>query len=87
MSRSTIPGSKKFKFREAYRQVCIYSFPKDKLKHFNYKKKTRFENIEDIEILRFLELGIRVKMIELSNKSIAVDTKKDLNKVRKLIYK
>ncbi len=87
MSRSTIPASKKFKFKEAYKQVCIYSFPKEKLKKFQNKNKTRFEKIEDIEILRYLELGHKVKMIRLSSKSISVDTKKDLNKIRRLILK
>ena len=40
---------------------------------------------EDIEYLRFLEKGIDVKCIELSDKSIAVDTNEDLKKVRKVI--
>tara|TARA_B100001057_G_scaffold475815_1_gene543037 strand:- start:993 stop:1715 length:723 start_codon:yes stop_codon:yes gene_type:complete len=87
MSRSTIPASKKFQFKEAYKQVCIYSFPKDKLRKFQNKKKTKFEKIEDIEILRFLELGHKVKMIRLSSKSISVDTKKDLARVRRLVLK
>ena len=40
---------------------------------------------EDIEYLRFLEKGIKVKCIELSDKSIAVDTNEDLIKVKKII--
>ena len=39
---------------------------------------------EDIEILRFVENGFRVKMVKLSNNSVAVDTIKDLRKVRKI---
>ena len=46
-------------------------------------QKSSVEEIEDIEILRFLEMGWRVKMIELSGSSIAVDTPKDLESVRK----
>ena len=38
--------------------------------------------IEDIEILRFLELGWSVQMVELSGESIAVDTFEDLELVR-----
>tara|TARA_B100000579_G_C22550762_1_gene719694 strand:- start:512 stop:637 length:126 start_codon:yes stop_codon:yes gene_type:complete len=37
--------------------------------------------------LRFLEKGINVKCIELSNKSIAVDTNEDLKIVKKIIKK
>lgn len=46
-------------------------------------KKSPVEEIEDIEILRFLEMGWCIKMIELSGDSIAVDTPKDLEAVRK----
>ncbi len=86
MSRAPIPFNKNQKFQKAWRQICIYSFPHKSLKIFSsLKKKTPIEKIEDIELIRFLELGIDIKMIKLSNKSIAVDTKKDLIKVRKLI--
>jgi 3-deoxy-manno-octulosonate cytidylyltransferase (CMP-KDO synthetase) len=43
------------------------------------------EEEEDIEILRFLEMGYEVRMIELSNDSIAVDTQEDLEIVRKIL--
>lgn len=86
MSRSPIPGSKKNNFLKAKKQVCIYSFPKNSLKNFGLKrKKTFFENIEDIEILRFLEMGEKVKMFQLKEGTIAVDTIEDAKKVRKLI--
>lgn len=85
MSRSPIPGNKKSKFKEAYRQVCAYVFPRKKLLAFKKNKKTRFENIEDIEILRFLELGFDVQMVKLSETSKSVDTKTDLKAILKLI--
>lgn len=84
MSRASIPSSKKIKFNSSYKQVCAYIFPKKKLLQFlKKKKKTQFETSEDIEILRFLEMGIRVKLVELSNESISVDVKSDINKVKK----
>lgn len=62
--------------------MCVYGFPKKTLSIFlQNKKKTHLEQIEDIEILRFLELGLKVKMIKLSDGSISVDTKDDLKKV------
>ena len=88
MSRSNIPGNKKNLFSVAYKQVCIYSFPYNQLKIFGKtRKKTEFENIEDIEILRFLELGIAVKMFKVSSSSIGVDTESDLKKVERIIIK
>lgn len=82
MSRSPIPGNKSNKFSLSYRQICAYAFPKKALKEFSKSKgKTLLENEEDIEILRFLELGYEVRMIEMSNVSIPVDHQEDLKKV------
>ena len=86
MSRSVIPGSKKQELKNGYRQVCIYSFPKNILNNKKfYNKKTPLENIEDIEILRFIEHGEKVQMIEVSNSSIAVDYPSDLMRVKRFI--
>ena len=86
MSRSSIPGSKDNLFVKAKKQVCIYSFPRIMLKKFGIKrKKTQFESIEDIEILRFLEMGEKVKMFNLKEGTIAVDTIADAKKVEKII--
>ena len=86
MSRSSIPGNKKNQLKKAYRQVCAYSFPKDKLEIFGKeKKKSFFEDIEDLEILRFLENGIPVKMIEMSDKSISVDNPEDIFEVENIL--
>ncbi|MCM3150858.1 3-deoxy-manno-octulosonate cytidylyltransferase [Priestia megaterium] len=82
MSRGTIPNNKNNEFLKAWRQVCVYAFPRNALKSFNEKKeKTPLESLEDIEILRFLELGHEVRMIKLSNQSIAVDNPSDVQKV------
>jgi len=82
MSRAPIPGNKEGVFKKGMRQICIYGFPKKALIDFaKYNKKSDLEEIEDIEILRFLELGHEVRMIELSNESIAVDHIDDVKKV------
>ncbi|WP_370088955.1 3-deoxy-manno-octulosonate cytidylyltransferase [Ekhidna sp.] len=82
MSRSPIPGNKSASLVKAYRQICIYVFPKDSLNYFGINKvKTQFEEIEDIEILRFVENGLKVKLIEMSGESIAVDLPGDVDKV------
>jgi 3-deoxy-manno-octulosonate cytidylyltransferase (CMP-KDO synthetase) len=82
MSRSAIPGNKKGAFLKAWRQVCVYAFPFKALDEFyRVKNKTPLEDLEDIEILRFLELGMDVRMIELSDVSIAVDNPEDLTEV------
>jgi len=88
MSRAPIPSNKKKSFIKSWRQVCIYSFPYKSLKNFtSIKKKTLLESIEDLESNRFIELGYKVKMLKMSDRSIAVDTIPDLKKVRKMIKK
>lgn len=82
MSRSPIPGNKSNQFSFSYRQVCAYAFPKEALVAFSKSNgKTMLEDQEDIEILRFLELGFEVRMLQMSNVSIPVDHFEDLQKV------
>ncbi len=86
MSRAPIPSNKKKAFIKAWRQVCIYSFPYKCLKDFSsVKKKSLLESIEDLELNRFIEMGYKVKMLKMSDKSLAVDTATDLRKVRKIL--
>ncbi|MGA1437142.1 MAG: 3-deoxy-manno-octulosonate cytidylyltransferase, partial [Ilumatobacteraceae bacterium] len=47
--------------------------------------KTPLEEREDIEILRFLELGFRVAMVEVHENGIAVDTPGDLERARRML--
>lgn len=87
ISRSPLPGSKKSlsKKKKYLKQVCIYGFSKRDLVLFSsFKKKTYLENSEDIEILRFLEIGKKIKMIKLNSQSYAVDTHEDLRRVEKI---
>jgi 3-deoxy-manno-octulosonate cytidylyltransferase (CMP-KDO synthetase) len=64
------------------RQVCIYAFSKKDLLAFaNHGKRTPLENQEDIEILRFIELGMEIRLCEVDS-TIAVDTPGDLELVR-----
>lgn len=84
MSRAPIPGNKKSSFQFGYRQVCVYAFPKNALMAFkNAGAKTRFEAEEDIEILRFLEMGYEVQMLKMSKDSLPIDNPEDVKKVLK----
>ena len=41
--------------------------------------------MEDIEILRFFDLDIKIKMIKLNSNSVAVDEIKDVKKAEKIL--
>lgn len=79
ISRSAIPGRKEGTSKIGKKQVCIYAFDKKSLTDF-YKRniKTKLEEEEDIEILRFLEMGYKVKMLELESSTYAVDYPGDI---------
>ena len=51
------------------------------------KRKSKLENIEDIEILRFFDHNIKIKMVRLHSNSVAVDEFKDIKKAEKVIKK
>ena len=84
-SRSPIPGAKAGQPVAMFKkQVCIYAIPKAELARFAWcgmKGKTHLESQEDIEILRFLELGIPVHTVPVEKGSIAVDVPEDIAKV------
>lgn len=83
MSRLAIPGSKNNnRPNKYYKQVCIYAFNKAQLKIFGERKEKTFcESYEDIEILRYIELGERVKMVKTNNASLAVDVPEDIKRI------
>ncbi|WP_394909617.1 3-deoxy-manno-octulosonate cytidylyltransferase [uncultured Helicobacter sp.] len=85
MSRALIPHSKQGKEVMYKKQVCVYGFSPQALKIFARHKKTYNESYEDIEILRFLELGFKVKMKETQYSSISVDTPSDVARVKEAL--
>ncbi len=79
MSRNPIPGTKSGNGATPKKQVCIYAFNREHLQQFTATNgKTPLEAQEDIEIVRFLELGQKVKMVMLDSDSHAVDYPEDI---------
>ena len=85
-SRAGVPSTKSLEFTFSHKQICVYSFPRKALEAFaSLGHKTLLEESEDIEILRFLEMGYPVRMVELSGDSMAVDSPEDLEVVREIV--
>jgi len=81
MSRRALPGFKEAKNAPAryHKQVCIYGFSRDELEAYvAFGRKSATEQCEDIEILRFMELGRPVQMFETQPGSLAVDVEEDI---------
>ena len=74
--------------KKYFKQVCIYAFNKRELNQFYmFGKKSTIERLEDIEILRFFELNIKIKMVKTTSGSLAVDQKDDIKKVENFLKK
>ena len=91
ISRAPIPAVKEgYDWPEGnvWKQVCIYGFKWWHLESFaKHKEKTTLEFVEDIEILRFLEMGVAVRMIMIEGSPMSVDTEEDLKKANDLARK
>ena len=87
MSRAPVPypygPNEELWKRSAFQQVCVYGFFKHHLKQFMQGQiKSRHEEIEDIEILRFMEMGTPVRMLEVEGSPLHVDTPADLERAQ-----
>lgn len=82
-SRSPIPSN----YKNCYKQVCVISFTKDILLKYRILNPTPLEIAESIDMMRFVENDIKVKMVETETYTHSVDTKEDLKLVEKLMMK
>jgi 3-deoxy-manno-octulosonate cytidylyltransferase (CMP-KDO synthetase) len=83
MSREPIPCRQRLGFGRlaAYKQVCIIPFTREGLRLFNRLPATPLEEAESIDMLRFIEHGYKVKMVETHFDTQAVDTEEDRRRV------
>lgn len=86
-SREPIPTSHGTDFPsiQAYKQVCVIPYPKRFLLDFYHMEPTPLEKIESIDMLRILEHGQRVKMVECTQKTHSVDVIADVAVVERMM--
>lgn len=86
ISRAAIPTDKALSFRHAYRQIGLYAFRQSVLEAFaSQANKMPLEEIEDIEILRLVELGYTIQMVDVHSPGPAIDTPEDLERAIALL--
>lgn len=87
-SRSVIPydrdkaGTRRIQY---YKHLGIYAYRKIFLMKFKDMPKSRLEQAEQLEQLRALEAGVRIKTIVTDKETIGVDTPGDLAKVEAIL--
>lgn len=83
LSRAQIPFEFKNINKDIKKHLSIISFTPGALKKFASYNQTPLEKIEDIELLRALEIGIKIQSINLKGDSFSVDVKSDYYKAKK----
>ena len=86
-SREPIPSDSKGSIDRRYKQVCVIPFRRNYLIRYTKLKPTPLEIAESIDMLRILEHGEKVKMVQTNSKSYSVDTPEDLIKVTEIMLK
>jgi 3-deoxy-manno-octulosonate cytidylyltransferase (CMP-KDO synthetase) len=85
-SREPIPSRKKGVLNVPMKkQVCVIPFSRDFLLEYNEMEPTPLEIIESVDMMRILENGMKVKMIDTEYITKAVDTKEDLDRVSEMM--
>lgn len=85
-SRSVIPFHRELTYNvKYYKHIGVYAFRKEALIKFSSLEMTPLEISEKLEQLRYLENGMKIKLVETDFIGIGIDTPEDLDKAKKLI--
>jgi len=88
-SRSPIPYIHEGSYEDAsvYHQVCVIPFERDFLFEFTSMVETELEQTESVDMLRLLENGHDVRLVENHRQTYPVDTPEDHEKVIEMMEK
>ncbi len=82
ISRANIPHEFRSKNKSIKKHLSIISFTPAALLKFAKSAKSDLEQIEDIELLRALDIGLKLKTIDLKGDSFSVDVFEDYTKAK-----
>jgi 3-deoxy-manno-octulosonate cytidylyltransferase (CMP-KDO synthetase) len=87
-SREPIPSRRKAGGSvPKWKQLGLIAFRRDALAEFSRLAPTPLEEIESVDMLRFLEHGLPIRMLLTDKESVAVDTPQDLERVQGIMRK
>ena len=85
-SRSVIPFQRDKTMNVVYhKHIGIYAYRKRALMNFTQWEVSPLEATEKLEQLRYLENGIKIKMVLTNESPVSIDTPEDLERARKII--
>lgn len=87
-SRSVIPYPRETAIKaEYFKHIGVYAFRKNALLNFANLPMSPLEIAEKIECIRYLEYGMKIKMIETDFVGVGIDVPEDLEKAREILKK
>ena len=87
-SRSVIPYHREKTIEaEYFKHIGVYAFRKEALLKFSELEMTSLEKLEKIECIRYLENGMKIKMIETDFVGVGIDVPEDLEKAKEILKK
>ncbi len=85
-SRSVIPYSREVSQKSIYyKHIGVYAFRKEAIIKFSNLPMSPLEISEKIECLRYLENGMKIKMVETDFIGVGIDVPEDLEKAEKIL--
>ena len=85
-SRSPIPFTANTAIDVSYfLHIGVYGFRKETLLNFTQWPAAKLEQAEKLEQLRYLENGVSIRMALVDFKSVAIDTREDLERAEKML--
>ncbi len=81
LSRSPVPYPKNGQKIDYYKHLGLYGLSREALLFYSQTPRSKIEQIEDIEMLRFLENGYTIKIVEVDSSTIGVDLECDIDRV------
>lgn len=85
-SRSVIPFPRETSVEtEYFKHIGVYAFRKNALLKFAELPQKPLEIAEKIECIRYLEYGMKIKMIETDFVGVGIDVPEDLTKAREIL--
>lgn len=85
-SRSPIPYLKKeYETPPAFQHIGIYGYRTEFLMQIGSMHDTGLQRSEDLEQLRFLELGYKIRVAVVEDEALGVDTPQDLEKLERIL--
>lgn len=85
-SRSLIPYHREKSIdAEYFKHIGVYAFRREALIKFSNLEMTPLEKLEKIECIRYLENGMKIKMVETDFVGVGIDVPEDLEKARQIL--